>query len=442
MSSIRARLMVGTAIGVAAMFAIASVVIYWVTRSSLYAQFDDGLAARARTLSALVEQEGDAIETDLAREEVAGEYHQLWVGDRVLRRSRSLGSGSLRPAAAIEHVVLPDGRAGRQATLRFSPHQSADEVPRAAPIEATFAVARGVEEVETATATLRRVLILVGSSATLLTLAILLLAIRIGLRPVDRLASSIAELRESGRLVAAASPRELQPVVARLNELLDRVEGAVARERELTADVAHELRTPLAGLRATIELARSRDRTPERYVAALDDCLAIVLQTERTITTLLALARLDAGQGGARRDEVALGELVSEVLGGIELQARKLVVERAGEATWVTDRDKLRVVLANLLDNAAAYADVGGTIRIELAAKAIVVSNTGCTLKPEDAGRVFERFWRGDQARNERGHVGLGLALSKKLIEVQGGTLTAEVIDGRFVVTIAPGSSG
>ncbi len=448
MMSIRSRLLAGTAIGVALTFIVSSLVVYTLTRSQLYAQFDESLATRARALTALIEQEGDAIETDLGREEVTGEYHQLWQGTSVLRRSRSLGARDLTRGTTsasivtIERVTLPDGRDGRQATLELQPHQDADEHPRATPITITFALARDVAEIEATISALRRVLILVGIAATLLALALLAAAVRFGLRPVRDLAAVIAKLRESdlaARLDAAQSPVELRPVVERLNELLGRLEAAFTRQRELTADVAHELRTPMAGLRATIEQVRSRERTPERYRGALDDCLAIVVQTERTVGALLSLARVDAGKEKVTTESVAIDELVAEVLAGhtARIEKRQLVVEHSTKATWITDRAKLRVVVENLIDNAVAYADDGGTITIDLTSDLLRVTNTGCRLAPDQVERVFERFWRGDQARSASGHAGVGLALSRKLVELLGGTLNAQVSDQRFVATIA-----
>ena len=447
-ASIRMRLLAGTALGVALTFAVSSIVVYTLTRSQMYAQFDEALATRARALTALIEQEGTTIETDLDREETGAELHQLWQGDRTIRRSRSLGSRDLGRQAmtpsvvAIERVVLPDGRTGRQATLELQPFQDVEEGPSAKPITLTFAIARDVDDVEAAIAALRRVLIAVGIAATLLAVALLAAAVRFGLRPVRDLAAAIAELRESNldaRLDAAGSPAELRPVVDRLNELLRRLEGAFARQRELTADVAHELRTPLTGLRATIELVRSRERSAERYRTALDECHAICLQMERTMEALLSLARIDAGREVVTRAAVPLAELMRSVVTpfATRAQERRVTIEtELAAVTRDTDREKLRVVLHNLVENAVTYTDEGGTIRIEITERAIVISNTGCTLAAADATRVFERFWRGDKARSASGHAGVGLALSKKLVELVGGTITAEVIGDRFVATV------
>ncbi len=445
--SIRARLLTGTVVGVAVTFAVSGVLVYLLARSQIYAQFDDALEMRARALSALVEQEGTKIETELDRQEIDSEYFQLWdANGQVLQRSKSLGKGDLvRTELVVANVAMPDGAAGRQVAFTFHPHQDPEDGPLARPSTLTFALAKPTREADATIAALGRVLVLVGFAATFLALGLLAAAVRFGLHPVRELALAIAELRESNlavRLDAARSPAELRPVVDRLNDLLGRLERAFVRERELTAEVAHELRTPLAGLRATLELALDRERTPDRYRAALGDCLAICVQTARTVETLLSLARLDAGMVAAARTPVELDELVREAVvpHTARIADRRLVLEtELAQVSRGTDRDKLRVVLDNVIENATTYVDEGGTIRIELTAARIVVSNTGCTMSDDDLSHVFDRFWRGDKARAAGTHGGVGLALCRKLVELLGGTITAERVGDRFVVEIAWG---
>ena len=448
MTSIRTRLLAGTAVGVSLAFAISGVLVLVLARSSLYMQFDETLVARAAALTALVEQDGDGVQLEVDPAGVPGEqaYFELWDGERVLLRSTSLGARDLERspgAQVIRSVTLPDGNDGRQITLRFDARREPDE-PSTRPLsKVTLVLARPLAEISTAVTRLGGVLIGVGLFGTLLCLAILVGVVRFGLAPVRSLAAAIAELREDDvavKLEAAATPRELRPVVERLDELLRRLAAAFARERELTAEIAHELRTPIAGLRATIEVAMSRaDRPPEKYRAALADCLAITRQTERLVESLLSLARLDAGAASAEHAPVHLDELVRESLAAITVRAaeRNVVIVTALPAvTAFTDRDKLQLVLHNLLDNAVSYVEDGGTIRIDLAPGTIQVSNTGCALAPADVELVFERFWRGDAARSAGMHAGLGLALCKKLVRLLGGSITARVDDGSFVAVV------
>jgi two-component system, OmpR family, heavy metal sensor histidine kinase CusS len=448
MRSIRARLLAGTAIAVSLAFAISGVLVLVLARSSLYTQFDETLVARAGALSALVEQDEDSVEVELDPAGVPGEgaYFELWQSERVLLRSTSLGTGDLERSpgpSAIRNVVLPDGNDGRQITLRFAARREPDAPSTEPPAAVTLVLARPVAEVSTAVTRLGGVLVGVGLFGTLLCLAILAGVVRFGLAPVRSLAAAIAELREGDlavKLEAATTPHELRPVVERLDELLRRLAAAFTRERELTAEIAHELRTPIAGLRATIEVAMSReDRPPEKYRAALADCLAITRQTERLVETLLSLARLDAGTAPVAKTPLDLDELVRESLASITARAAErdvAIVTALPAVSATTDRDMLQLVLHNLVDNAVSYVEDGGTIRVELAPGTIKISNTGCALAPADAERVFERFWRGDAARSAGMHAGLGLALCKKLVSLLGGTITARVDDGSFVAVV------
>ncbi|HEY6035581.1 MAG TPA: HAMP domain-containing sensor histidine kinase, partial [Kofleriaceae bacterium] len=198
-------------------------------------------------------------------------------------------------------------------------------------------------------------------------------------------------------------------------------------------------RTPLAGLRATIQLALDRERPAERYRSALEQSLAITRETERLVASLLSLARLDAGQTALHAAPLDLDQLVRDGLDKVHARAteRELrVVTELQPVTLTSDRDKLSVVIANLLDNATTYADQGGEIRVTLTDTVLRVSNTGCTLTPDQVDRVFERFWRADPSRSPEGHSGIGLPLTQKLVELLGGTIAIEVNDGRFIATV------
>lgn len=450
MSSIRRRLLLAAALAVSLAFALSGVLVAVLARSALVEQFDDALSARARALSALVEQDGDTVEVELDPGGTPGDvaFFELWAGERVLLRSTSLAGHDLSRAAGeltIEDVRLPDGAAGRQVTMRFAARREPEESSSAGPASiVTLALARPTSEVGSSVDRIAIVLVGAGALGTLLCLALLAGVVRFGLAPLRDLASAIAELRDGYlalRLDRARTPRELAVVVERLDELLARLGAALARERELTAEVAHELRTPLAGLRTTMEVALTKDDRPaEKYRGALTSCLAITVQTERLVETMLSLARLDAGAVALATSEVHVDELVREVLAGqaTPLEARGVRVSTELEpATVATDAAKLRVVLANLIDNAASYVDDGGEVRIALAGRRLRVENTGCALPAGDAPQVFERFWRGDAARTSDGaHAGLGLALCKKLVAALGGSIRAEVAGGRFIAEV------
>jgi signal transduction histidine kinase len=251
----------------------------------------------------------------------------------------------------------------------------------------------------------------------------------------------------SARVDAAGIPGELSPVVERLNELLARLDAAFQRERRFTGDVAHELRTPLAGLRSKLELALSCERAPEAYRRAMNDCLKINLQMQRMVENFLHLARADAGQLAVRRQSVDLSGLIRDCWKPLEERARR----RGLSAEWhlddtgmvETDRDKLSLVIQNILDNAITHANDGGRVSVLLSVEdstlLLTVSNTVGGLTLGDIHRVFDRFWRADasQRQSDEGHFGLGLPLCKSLIEHLGGSIEAAISDrGMFTIAI------
>lgn len=454
---IRTRLLVGTGAAVALVLAIAGAVVHVLARGSLYAQLDDSIREQAHSLAVLVEEEDGELDTDLSPRTLAGQrgryFELIDDGGAIVVRSESLGGKDLEPAEldgpglAIGDGALPDGSTGRQVTLGFYPRQEHDQD---APIACTLVVARTTDEAEDSIRRLDTVLAITGAAAVVVCLVLLAWLTGYGLAPVREVAQRIAAIdpaEPDARFAAADAPRvplELAPIVDRLDDLLRRLAAVVARERELTAEVAHELRTPLAGLRSTIELALSRDREPERYRTALADCLAIVDQTHRMVEALLALAKLDAGTVTARVDPVPLGPVLDDVVALVAARAadRGLTIERAaGDATATTDPDRIRVVLQNLVDNAVSHADRGGTVRIAVTtadATAVVrIANTGSRVGGAAVAHVFDRFWRGDSARTAGEHAGLGLALCKKLVELVGGTIAVDaVVGGEFAVTV------
>ncbi len=460
--SIRTRLLVGTGAAVALVFAIAGAVVHVLARASLYEQLDDSIREQAHSLAVLVEAEDGELDTDLTPNTLAGQrgryFELLDDAGQVLVRSDSLGARDLEPAEldgpglAIGDGALPDGTTGRQVTLGFYPRQEHDQ---AEPIECTLVVARTTGEAEDSIRRLDTVLAITGAAAVVVCLVLLAWLTGYGLAPVRDVAQRIAAIdpaEPDARFAAGAGaddaetrvPLELRPIVDRLDDLLRRLAAVVARERELTAEVAHELRTPLAGMRSTIELALARDREPERYRAALADCLAIVDQTHRMVEALLALARLDAGTITTTADPVPLGPVLDDVVALVAARAadRGLTIERAaGDAIATTDPDRIRVVFQNLVDNAVSHADRGGTVRIAVtteAATAVVrIANTGSRLGGDAVAHVFDRFWRGDAARTAGEHAGLGLALCKKLVELVGGTIAVDAtVGGEFAVTV------
>jgi signal transduction histidine kinase len=460
--SIRTRLLVWVVGGMAVLLALFAVGLYAVISRALVASFDDVLASRARLISASVEQtdrelKADIDETDLPefRRADRPDFFQVWREDgEVLGRSSSLKGASLDRfggqlgALVFKPVRLPDGRAGRAVGWMFTPRID-DEAKRAIqPPNAVLVVARGTGALDSEIAFLGW-LLAVGTGGTIvLALLVGTVVVRLGLRPLETVAAQIGAIRDddlAARIPMDRLPVELAPVVQRLNDLLQRLDAAFKRERTFTADAAHELRTPLAGLRSTLEVALTHPRGTAEYREALADCLEIVQHTQALVDSLLALARLDGERGGIRMESLALDQIVDAACRPLaeKAQARNLKVESRvpPDAVCAGDRASLLMALTALLTNAVDYTETGGRIEIDAGrtgrAVELTIANTGCRLADEDLAHVFERFWRGDTSRAGTGvHFGLGLALVQRVVESLGGTAAASAAAGTFTIRL------
>jgi len=469
--TLRARLLLGTALGTGFVLTASALVLYMIVRAALWAEFDEALGSKARSLATLVEQERDEIDLEFGEHSLPefkpsghAEYYQVWTsGGHVLARSSSLGDRDLDPLhgrpdkPAYKTTPLPDGRPGRTVGITFAPRREEDnaswQTPQE-PIEVTLVIGRGTFETDQALGRLRLLLVCGCAGAILASVAVLSWLVRRGLKPLGYVAAEIAAIGEaslSSRLEPGDAPGELAPIITRLNALLNRLESAFAREKAITADVAHELRTPLAGLRATLEVSLSKERGATSYREAMAKSLAICKQMQRMAENLLELARADAGQLEVTSDAVDLVALLTDCW----TQFADRATERQLEVAWhlpeschiTTDRTKACLVLNNIFDNATTYANTGGHVTIAVHSENnrvnVRVANSGSCIAEAEVGRVFDRFWRGDAARAAKGNgrrYGLGLALCRKLVTFLGGSISASVdSDGTFVILMVFG---
>jgi signal transduction histidine kinase len=225
------------------------------------------------------------------------------------------------------------------------------------------------------------------------------------------------------------------------------LEESFAREKSFTADVAHELRTPLAGITTTLEVCRSRRREPDAYEQAIDECRAMTQRLQSMIETLLLLARADAGQLPMKMHPVDLNQLLRECWQAVAARAaeRSLNLQSGSQADCIvqSDPDKLRMVISNLLDNAVSHANDGGSIRWvvqrENEAVVIEITNSGSAVAAGDVEKLFDRFYRGDVSRTDTGlHCGLGLSLCRRLLGLLRGYIHIQSsVGGEFKVRVS-----
>jgi signal transduction histidine kinase len=234
--------------------------------------------------------------------------------------------------------------------------------------------------------------------------------------------------------------------------LLRRLDTAFARERRTTADIAHELRTPISEMLIVSEVALRDGRDADGLRRALATVRDVASRMGRSVSTLLKLARLDMGAETFDRADVDLGRIVRELLRslsavererGLRLDNRIEVSERV-EA----DADVLRIVVSNLLSNALHYSPPHGRVECRLERRPeqwrFVVENAAADLRAEDLSALTEAFWRKDRSRSDSDRSGLGLALSRALAEKAGMELAFELENAtlRSILTGAIASNG
>lgn len=228
----------------------------------------------------------------------------------------------------------------------------------------------------------------------------------------------------------------IQREVTRAQEVL---EISLQREQSFVNDVAHELRTPLAGMRMTIDVALFRRRSAEELRESLDDCSPIVATMESLVGKLLMLARLDGGRLKLHKETVELASLVDECWKPLQerAQTRGLTFENRipSDLVCFSDCQGLAIIFSNLLENSVEYADENGRVwvtgkRTSKGSIRLEVANTGCRLTSDEMPMIFEQFWRADGSRDSRGrHAGLGLSLVRRLTRALGQDASAEVDD-------------
>ena len=437
--SIRARLTAWYSLVLLAGLTLFGAGIWLMVSHSLRASLDETLTQAAKGVTTVLQSE---TEPDHLREELT-EYASATPGGNLMEVRNSQGHQIVASKTVALDVADSASAYGVQArpsgqyrtfTTNVSVNAGQYRVLVATPMDATEA-------------TLSRVrMLLLWSTPAVLLLASLggYWISRRALAPVDeitRAARVIGIQSLSQRLVVPASGDEIQRLSETWNGMLARLEAAVKRLSQFTADASHELRTPIALIRTTAELTLRRERSPETYREALRQVLLESERTTRLVEDLLLLARADAGLPSLPLERLELIPLVRDVCqqGQILAEARQLEIsaEIPDEPVFVEANDPaLRRMLLLLLDNAVKYTPSGGRITLSVdrgpAGATVAVRDTGIGIPETALPHVFERFYRVDESRNrDAGGTGLGLSIAKWIAERHHASLEAESVVGQ-----------
>lgn len=285
-----------------------------------------------------------------------------------------------------------------------------------------------------------------NQTAAILLVSLLALVWSAG-RLSDYLTRPLQELIDQLGVVGATESKLLKPATEQpgyevgllyksLNETFGRLDALMEAQKNFVSDASHEIRAPLTNLKVALEVCLRRERGPEEYREVLDVCHGEVIRLGKLADRLLTLTRLDSAQFNLHLLETDLSMIVKESLVVAEARAAEsqqtLRIDLEDQPKIWCDSAAMRQVIDNLIDNALRHAPSGTTIEIQTRltkenSVRISVTNSGCTLAPEQHSKVFDRFFRGDGSRGRAtGGAGLGLSIVRGFVEAHGGEVGVE----------------
>jgi two-component system heavy metal sensor histidine kinase CusS len=315
-------------------------------------------------------------------------------------------------------VTLNEESGSQPCTLQVAQDRSSDER-----VERNFAV----------------LFIMVLGGSVLASAFIAVIVTKRGLRPLREMTQSVARVGPTHlkeRVTPAEWPRELKPLAIAFDDMLKRLDDSFTRLSHFSADLAHELRTPIANMIGEAQVALTRDRTAAEYRETVESTVGECERLSRIVDNLLFVARVDAAREPIARkrfDARSAIEKIAEFYQTIA-EERHVIISCSGEARIYADPDLFERAVGNLLDNALRFTPENGSIQIVLSERdgdfEVAVSDTGCGIAPEHLPRVFDRFYRAESSRGSDG-AGLGLALVKSIVDLHGGSAIIESNVGR-----------
>jgi len=417
-----------------------AVALYFTARRDLYGDFEDSIRRQARGFAKFSFENFDRLQTDpILFESYLGE---LGASGAVFDASGAKLFGPSGAPGFDRARAAEDGRFRAEVggkRYRFVVETARD------PTGAEYRVVFGIQE-ERVGRRLERMLLFFAIFIP----ALLLIAWYVGrvfvrgaLSPVDTLrkqAESIQRSNLSQRVPIPKTRGEIRDLAITLNDMLGRLERAFDQVNAFTSNASHELKTPLANLRGEIELALEREADVAAYQRLLASGAEEVSRMTHIVDNLLLLAQLDSKQAILRRDPVDLGEVAKQAAAELEpIGADKGVTVRGAmlePGVRVSgDEVALRRVFMNLLENGVKYGREGSEVKVtvwrEGSSARVEIADTGVGIPAESLPHLFDRFYRVDRGRSRSpvGH-GLGLSITRSLVEAHGGTITVASREG------------
>jgi two-component system, OmpR family, sensor histidine kinase MprB len=301
-------------------------------------------------------------------------------------------------------------------------------------------VARSLEDTNHTLNTLIIILAAVSAGGIALAAALGPVVARASLAPAGEVSDAAEEVARTHDLTHRIEVRgddELGRLAASFNEMMAALERSEAAQRRLVADASHELRTPLATLRTNIEtLGRSDGLDAEERKRLVADLTQELEEMTELVSDVVELARAP-GQDAIARQDVSLDELTRDAIERAERRSRGISFERKLQPSLIhADPQRVGRAISNMLDNAAKWSPPGGRVKVQVEGGRVTVRDDGPGFPDGDLDKVFDRFWRADEARGKPGS-GLGLAIVQRVAEEHEGTARAwNAADGGAVVSL------
>ena len=333
-----------------------------------------------------------------------------------------------RTAAKLFSLVsFSENSAGQTYTLQVAQDRSTDEQ-----VEKNFAL----------------LFLAVLAGGVLASAFIAIIVTRHGLQPLRQITQSFGRIGPEHlkeHIDPAGWPRELQPLATAFDQMLERLDDSFTRLSQFSADLAHELRTPIANMLGEAQVTLTRDRTATEYRETIESSVAECERLSRIVDNLLFVARVDAAREPTTRKWFDARDAVQKIAAFYQTVADEhhVTISCGGDGQIYADPDLFDRAIGNLLDNALRFTPQNGSIHIAVSRHhtdfEVTVNDNGCGIAAEHLPRVFDRFYRAEPSRASDG-AGLGLALVKSILDLHGGstTIQSQVAHGTTVKLIFP----